>query len=132
MRKLVVHNLFKDLDLDFFPHPVTADVSQKLDEDAVKRSVRNLVLMSKYDKPFRPEIDCRITKLLFEPVSPLIAMAIRSNIIDMITSYEPRAKINDVVVTFNNRTNSFDTNISFMLVNSRILSQVSVSIERIR
>lgn len=132
MRKLVVHNLFKDLDLDFFPHPVTADVSQKLDEDAVKRSVRNLVLMSKYDKPFRPEIDCRITKLLFEPVSPLIAMAIRSNIIDMITSYEPRAKINDVIVTFNNRTNSFDTNISFMLVNSRILSQVSVSIERIR
>lgn len=125
-------NLFKDLDLDFAPHPVTADVSQKTDAEAVKRAIRNLVLMNRYDKPFQPQIDSRISRLLFEPATPLIAMQLRSNLMDIITRYEPRAKINDIIVSFNERTNSFETSISFMLLNTRQVSKVFVSIERLR
>jgi phage baseplate assembly protein W len=125
-------NLFKDLDLDFTPHPVTADVTQKTDAEAVKRAVRNLVLMTRYDKPFRPEIDSRIYKMLFEPASPLIAMQIRSNIMDMLKKYEPRARINDVQVMLNEAYNSFDVSISFMLLNTREVTKVFVSIERLR
>lgn len=132
MAGMIRKNMFKDLDLDFTAHPVTGDISQKTDEEAVKRSVRNLILMTRYDKPFRPEIDSRIYRLLFEPVSPLVAMAIRSNIMDIVSSYEPRARLNDVQVVFDERKNSFDVLVSFMMTNSRTTSKVFVSIERLR
>lgn len=125
-------NLFKDLDLDFAPHPMTGDVPQKKDEEAVKRSIRNLVLMNKYDKPFKPEIDSRITRLLFEPATPITAVVLRSNIIDILNRYEPRAKINDVMVVFNDEKNMFEVSISFMLLNTRETSKVFVTIERLR
>lgn len=125
-------NLFKDLDLDFAPHPMTGDVPQKKDEEAVKRSIRNLVLMNKYDKPFKPEVDSRITRLLFEPATPITAVVLRSNIIDMLNRYEPRAKINDVMVVFNDEKNMFEVSISFMLLNTRETSKVFVTIERLR
>jgi phage baseplate assembly protein W len=130
MKSLVRKNLFSDLDLDFTPHPVTGDISRKVDAEAVKRSVRNLVLMNKYDKPFKPQIDSRVTRLLFEPATPLTALAIRSNIIDILTRYEPRASINDVVVLFDPDYNAFSVSVSFLIMNSRDVSTVNVSIER--
>jgi phage baseplate assembly protein W len=125
-------NLFKDLDLDFAPHPMTSDVPQKTDAEAVKRAIRNLVMMNKYDKPFKPQIDARLTRLLFEPATPMTAVMVRSNIIDILNRYEPRAKINDVVVIFNEDTNTFEVTISFMLLNTRENSKVFVTIERLR
>jgi phage baseplate assembly protein W len=132
MTDFVRKNIFKDLDLDFSPHPVTADLRRKTDTEAVKRAVRNLVLMSRYDKPFKPEIDARIQRLLFEPATPLVAMAIRSNIMDILNRYEPRARINDVQVIFDAEYNSFDVTVSFTVLNSREVSKVFVSIERLR
>lgn len=129
---IIRKNLFKDLDLDFAPHPVTADVPQKTDAEAVKRAVRNLVLMNKYDKPFKPQIDSRITKLLFEPATPIVAVMLRSNIIDLLNRYEPRAKVNDVLVFFNEDRNAFEVTISFMLLNTREVTKVFVTIERLR
>jgi len=125
-------NLFKDLDLDFAPHPMTSDVPQKTDAEAVKRAIRNLVMMNKYDKPFKPQIEARLTRLLFEPATPMTAVMVRSNIIDILNRYEPRAKINDVVVIFNEDTNTFEVTISFMLLNTRENSKVFVTIERLR
>jgi phage baseplate assembly protein W len=125
-------NLFKDLDLDFAPHPMTSDVPQKTDAEAVKRAIRNLVMMKKYDKPFKPQIDARLTRLLFEPATPMTAVMIRSNIIDILNRYEPRAKINDVIAIFNEDTNTFEVTISFMLLNTKENSKVFVTIERLR
>lgn len=129
---LLKKNIFKDFDLDFAPNPVTADVPVKLDAEAVKRSIRNLVMMNRYDKPFRPEIDARISRLLFEPATPLTAVAIRSNLKDIINRYEPRARLNDIEVTFNENTNAFDVTIYFMLLSTKQNSKVFVSIERLR
>jgi hypothetical protein len=49
--------VYRDLDLDFTRHPFTGDVAQKNDIDSVRRSVRNLILTKRFDKPFHPEID---------------------------------------------------------------------------
>ena len=129
---IIRKNLFKDLDLDFSPHPSTADVPQKVDAEAVKRAVRNLVLLNRYDKPFQPQIDARISRMLFEPATPLVAVMIRSNIIELINRYEPRAKVTDVVLVFDDDKNAFDVQISFMLINNREVSKVFVTMERLR
>ena len=54
-----------DLDLDFTKHPVTKDITRKLNVEAVKRSVRNLIQTNKYDKKFHPEVDGGVTRHLF-------------------------------------------------------------------
>ena len=48
--------VYKDLNLNFSANPVTGDVTTVTDVNAVKRSVRNLLLTNHYDKPFHPEI----------------------------------------------------------------------------
>lgn len=132
MKSFIRKSLFKDLDLDFIMHPTTGDVSQKTDAEAIKRSVRNLVLMNRYDKLFHPEIDSRVTKMLFEPATPIMAMGLRSNLIDILNRYEPRAKITDIIVAFNENKNSFDIQVSFIVLATREVSKVFVSLERIR
>ena len=47
-------NLYSDLDLFMNPHPVTKDVTTKKDSDAIKRSVKNIILTNKFERPFKP------------------------------------------------------------------------------
>ena len=62
-----------DLDLDFTRNPATNDVSFKKDEEAIKRSVRNLVLTNFGERKFHPEIGSDAYSYLFENMSPLTA-----------------------------------------------------------
>ena len=62
----VSKNLWKDLDLLFRVHPVTGDVVTRTDVEAVKRSVRNIVLTNKYERPFKPNFGTSLRELLFE------------------------------------------------------------------
>ena len=55
---------WSDLDLDFKAHPVTKDIVTKNDVEAVKRSIRNLILTNRYERPFQPELDGGVTRHL--------------------------------------------------------------------
>ena len=55
-------NRFVDLDMNFDRHPITKDVVRKFDAEAIKRSLKNLIFTSKYERPFRPEINSRLRK----------------------------------------------------------------------
>ena len=63
--------IFSDLNLDFQQNTATKDIQKIEDVEAVKRSVKNLVSLNFYEKPFHPEIGSGIRDLLFEPVTPL-------------------------------------------------------------
>jgi hypothetical protein len=60
---------YSDLDLFFGKRTVGSDVNKVTDVQAVKRSVRNLVLLNTYDKPFHPEIAGGVREMLFEPIT---------------------------------------------------------------
>jgi len=107
---------YSDLDLDFITHPVSGDISLKYDEEAVKRSLRNLVFMGKYEKPFHPEIRSEIRKLLFENFTPIIGFEIEREIEDIIRDYEPRAKMDEVIVVQNDDINLLDVTLRFRIV----------------
>ena len=107
---------YSDLDLDFITHPVSGDISLKYDEEAVKRSLRNLVFMGKYEKPFHPEIRSEIRKLLFENFTPIIGFEIEREIEDIIKDYEPRAKMDEVIVVQNDDINLLDVTLRFRIV----------------
>ena len=54
---------YSDLDLDFTAHAVTKDILRKYDDEAVKRSVRNLITTMHYERPFHPEKGCMVHSL---------------------------------------------------------------------
>ena len=64
---------YSDLDLFFAPKGVSKDISKVTDIQAVKRSIRNLVLTNHYEKPFHPEIGSGVRDMLFEPMTPITA-----------------------------------------------------------
>lgn len=126
---------YSDLDLDFIAHPTTGDVVKKKGEDAVKRSIRNLVLTNFYDRKFRHGIGSNATKVLFDNITPMTAMHLQNAIIEVISNYEPRARIasrDSVVVRPDIEGNGYTATIEFYLINRMEPVVFELFLERIR
>lgn len=123
---------FSDLSLLFTPHPVTADVVKKVDEEAVKASIRNLISTKNYERPFHPEIGCQIYSLLFENFSPVVKQVMKKTIFSVIDKFEPRAVVLDVVIRDKPDNNSIDVDVIFKLINSDRPITLRTAISRVR
>jgi len=121
-----------DLDLDFAKHPVTKDVVRKTDVEAVKRSVRNLILTNRYERPFHPEIDGGVTRHLFGLSTPETKHDVKLAIENCLTNFEPRVVVDDVRVTGDLDANGFNVSIYFTVINSPQPIEVALFLERIR
>jgi len=129
--------VYKDISLYFTRNPVSGDVTQVTDVQDIKRSVRNLVLTNRWDRPFHPEIASRVRESLFEMFTPVTFNIIRNAIEDVLRIYEPRVDVTDVVVEdpeFNYMDqNTLPIKIFFTLKNApETLENVNVVLERIR
>ena len=123
---------FTDLDLNFGLHPVTHDVISLYDEQAIKASIRNLILTSNYERPFHPEIGSQARALLFEPASPLLGNVIERSIRQTIYNYEPRVEVVAVNVDLSADSNSLYITIEFKIVNTSVVREMSVILTRTR
>lgn len=123
---------FSDLDLDFIAHPTTKDVVKKTGVEALKRSVRNLVLTNFYDRPFRSYIGSGAQKLLFENASPIISNFLKDAIREVLKNYEPRIAVRDIQVNFDIDNNGYNVVLAFSIVNNNLPVVISLFLERIR
>ena len=88
---------FKDINLSFKRHPVTNDVITVSDEDAIKRSVKNIIFTILGEKPFEPNFGSVISQSLFDLNTNLNEIRISDEIQQSLLNYEPR--IDNIVVT---------------------------------
>ena len=124
---------YSDLDLFFGKRTVGSDVNKVTDVQAVKRSVRNLVLLNTYDKPFHPEIAGGVREMLFEPMTPIIASIIARKVEDVIDNFEPRARLVGVRATPDLDRNAYELSVHFYVVNAPTeLVDLTVMLERLR
>ena len=123
---------FIDLDLDFQSHPSTGDIAKKVDDEAIKRSVRNIVFTNTYDRPFHPEMASGVRALLFENVTPVIAQLIANRIKDAIVAFEPRVELIDVAVDPSLDNNHYGVTILFRLKNTQRQQNLNLVLQRIR
>lgn len=123
---------FSDIDLNFIANPVTGDISKKYDENAIKQSVKNLVMINHYEKPFHPEIGSQIYNLLFEPFTPLLQAMLQRAIINTINNFEPRVRLIDVEVNLNPDNNTVFCQITFRIVNTQRPITVDLTLKRTR
>lgn len=123
---------FSDLDLNFTLNPVSKDVSKKYDENAVKQSIKNLIMTSNFERPFRSDIGSQVKALMFEPITPMLSALIKKTIENTINSYEPRANILDVSVLLSPDNNGIYVTIVFNIVNTSTPISVDLFLERTR
>jgi len=123
---------YSDLDLDFLPNPITRDVPLKYDVEAVKRSIKNLVFTNKYERPFKPEIDSGIFRLLFENFNTIRVVTIQSRIEDVIRNYEPRVTEVSVKMTDSVDRHTIIIDIIFRVRNIPQLESLRIELQRVR
>tara|TARA_B110000196_G_scaffold100747_1_gene87527 strand:- start:536 stop:964 length:429 start_codon:yes stop_codon:yes gene_type:complete len=124
---------YTDLDLFFGKKTSNNDVSEVTDVQAVKRSIRNLVLLNIYEKPFHPEISSGVGDMLFELMTPVTAAILARKIQDVIENFEPRARLVGVRSIPDYDRNSYSVSIEFYVVNTPTeLVDLTIFLERLR
>ena len=124
---------YTDLDLFFGKKSSNSDVQEITDVKAVKRSIRNLVLLNHYEKPFHPEIASGVRDMLFENMTPVTAVILARKIEDVIQNFEPRARLVSVTALPNLDRNEYEVSIEFYVVNQPTeLVDLSIMLERER
>ena len=104
---------FKDINLSFKRHPVTNDVVTIRDEDAIKRSVRNIIFTILGEKPFEPNFGSVINESLFDLNTNLSEIRVSDEIRSSLLIYEPRIDNIDVNVTIAPDTNEMNCTIQY-------------------
>ena len=125
-------NNYSDLNLAFLKHPIFADITPLGDIDAVKQSVKNLVLTNFNEKPFHPEIGGNVTSLLFEPADSFTGIAIRDEIQRVLDDYEPRINAVNIEILDDADANSYRITIGFNVIYTNIETEVSFNLQRLR
>ena len=124
---------YRDLDLFFTKRSTDRDVNTLSNVQAVKRSVRNLVLTNFYEKPFHPEIGSGVRDMLFEPMTPITANILARKIEDVIENFEPRAKLIGVRAQPDLDRNAYEVTVEFYVINTPTeLVDLTVMLERLR
>ena len=124
---------YSDLDLFFGKKISDNDINKITDVEAVKRSIRNLVQLNVYDKPFHPEVSGGVREMLFENMTPLISTIIARQIEDVIENLEPRARLVSVLALPDFDRNAYEVQVAFYVVNTPTeLVDLTVMLERLR
>jgi phage baseplate assembly protein W len=123
---------YRDLDLRFNVHPVKKDVTKHLNEYAVINSVKNLVSINFFEKPFNPQFGSNLRALLFEPVDEITAVHIERAITEVIENYEPRVRVIEVVAALTPDENRYDVKLTFSILNNQNAITINFFLERIR
>jgi phage baseplate assembly protein W len=124
--------IYSDLDLAFLAHPVTGQLTRKTNRDAVRQSVKSLVLTSFYERPFKPEIGCGMRNYLFELFSPAVKQQMQNAIREVIENHEPRARLIELLVEDRPDLNALTVSIAFYISNEPDPIVLDVILERVR
>ena len=124
---------YRDFSLFFTKNPVTGDVSTLTDVADIKRSIRNLVLLNTYEKPFHPEISSGVRDMLFELMTPVTAAILARQVQNVIENFEPRARLVGVRAIPDYNRNLYDVSVEFYVVNTPTeLVDLTIFLERLR
>lgn len=124
--------MYSDFDISMNFHPGLKDIRPVVDLDAIRNSVKNLVLTGPGDHPFHTEIGCGIFYYLFEPADIFTNQRIATTIQSMLLSYEPRIDSINVTVTDKDSLNSYHITIEFRVKSASITTSTSFYLERLR
>ena len=124
--------IYSDIPVNFDVHPLKGDLIRATNEDAVKRSIRNLLLTDPYERFFNPKIGAGIRASLFENIGQDTEFLLKTKITETINNYEKRAQLYSVKVKAFPDQNAYNASIVFYLVNYTTPITLDLVLRRIR
>tara|TARA_B100000212_G_C27267906_1_gene487409 strand:- start:378 stop:782 length:405 start_codon:yes stop_codon:yes gene_type:complete len=128
IKEIISSDFHKDLSLV----PGKGDIARKSNEEAVKESIKNLVLTGRGERPFQPDLGCDVRELLFENATPQTLELMKTTIENVIKTYEPRCNLIGVDVTGAVDSNTISITIVFTLINTLEPVSFNIILDRIR
>jgi len=130
-KTVATKDIFSDLDIFFRKHPITGDIVTKTDTDAIKRSVRNIVLTNKYERPFKPNFGGSIRNKLFELTTDRQLNRMKKTLAKEIEQLEPRVENVDIIYG-DTDSNSLHITIFYNIKNGNPNQEVDITVSRTR
>lgn len=127
-----VVEVYSDVPNSFVQSPVNADLTRVVNEQAIKQSIRNLLLTDKGERLFQPNLGSDIKAMLFENVTPVSLKIAESHIAEFISLHEKRCNIISVTVSSNIDTNAVEISILFNVINRSDTIEFNVILDRVR
>ena len=124
--------IYSDIGKDLLLNPVSSDVSRKINEEAIKESIKNLVLTDRGERLFQPNVGCDIRAMLFENFTQETVDTMRNMITETIQTYEPRCDLLGVDVTGRIDSNQISVIITFAVINNEEPVTLEILLNRIR
>ena len=131
-QQLRVARLYKDIDMAFTKNALSGDINKKLDVNAVKQSIKNLLLTKPYERPFHPELGSTLYGMLFEQMRPGLEMSLARTVEQQILNFEPRVDILNIDVTPDYDNNSYEFSIRFLIKGINEPQDLSLNLTRLR
>ena len=127
-----VNKTYKDLDLNFTKHPIKNDINKHVDATAVINSIKNLILTKHYERPFQPDIGSNVQALLFENMDKITAATLEREITQVISTYEPRARISRLTATPDIDNNAYTLTMEFYILSRTEPITINFTLNRVR
>ena len=124
--------IFSDFNTSLAKHPIKGDLAIKTDVDAVKQSIKNLVLTNKMERAFQPTLGCDIRKALFENISPTTIIMAKQAIVETLERHEPRCNIVNVKASVDEDNNALYISVVFSVINNEDIQELNLVLERVR
>ena len=131
-QKINVARVYKDFDMAFTKNSLSGDINKKLDVNAVKQSIRTLLLSQPHERPFHPELGSTLWHSLFELMRPGMEIGLERQIEQQIANYEPRVRLTQVNARPDYDNNSYNVQIRFFVIGINEPQELTVSLTRLR
>ena len=125
----VARRWFSDIDVNMTLHPESKDIVLKYDINAIKRSLKNLLLTNKYERPFKANIGADLRTKLFE-LSTMDSRALRMDIKEVIEQFEPRVNVSSIELSM--QRTQLNISLYFSIINTNRPYQLDLVLERVR
>ena len=121
---------FADIIMSFKRNPFTDDASVVKNDNAIKQAIKNLILTTPGEKPFQPTVGSKVMDMLFEPLDPFTADAVKAEIINTVNQYEPRVELTKVDVTAIPEGNKLNITLEYRIVGLPIVETIEFVLQR--
>ena len=121
-----------DLNLKLTLHPIRKDIIPLRDDEAIKNSVKNLVLTNFFERPFQPQVGANLRGLLFEPADAITKYELSDGIKQVLIDYEPRIRVNRVGIEDQSDRNAYRITVHFQIIEMDLNTEVEIVLQRLR
>jgi phage baseplate assembly protein W len=121
---------FQDISMGFLRNPFTEDVSKVTNDEAIKQSIRNLVLTTPGEKLFNPSFGSRVSELLFEQLDPFLVDSIQTEILNTIRNYEKRVVVTNLRCIPDYDNNAISVSLEYQIIGLPIVENIQFVLQR--